>query len=67
MTNNVISIPLELPELDCPGQPRADRWAGELAESSASSRGAARGAILGVLLGSAIYGAGLILLGVVKL
>jgi len=55
---------LARPELIRPG---LDGSAGQLAESPACRSRAARGALLGILLGAATYGAGLILLGVIKL
>jgi hypothetical protein len=79
MANKVISTPPDLSEQDmqqrvaaveykhCPARPGLDGSAGKLAESPASRSRSARGALLGILLGAAIYGAGLILLGVIKL
>jgi hypothetical protein len=80
MANEVISTPADLSELDMqqrvvpveykhrpatPGlaKPSFD----EAAESPACRSLAARGALLGITLGAAIYGAALILLGVIKL
>jgi hypothetical protein len=77
MANRVISIPLTLSELDMqhapveseywPARSRLDGSVGELAESPARRSSAARGALLGILVGTALYGAVLILFGVIKL
>jgi hypothetical protein len=79
MTNNLISTPSDLSDLDIqqrvapveykrwPARPSLDGSAWELAESPACRSRAARGALLGILLGAEFYGAVLILLRFIKL